>query len=111
MIVKTMMLSGAVAGLVGMPTCSAFSHNYGLDFPTGLGLHRHRRGPARPQQPGRHRLGALLLAFLDRSSQILDLEDIAKEIVVIMQGVIVLSVVIAYEVVRRLIESTAAAGR
>ena len=48
--------------------------------------------------------GALLIGFLDRSSQILDLEGIPKEIVVIMEGVIVLSVVIAYEVVERIAE-------
>jgi simple sugar transport system permease protein len=45
-----------------------------------------------------------LIGFLDRSAQILDLEGIPKEIVVIMEGVIVLSVVIAYEVVERISE-------
>ena len=45
--------------------------------------------------------GALLWAFLDVSRQILDLEGVSKEIVTIMQGIAVLSVVIAYEVVRR----------
>ncbi len=39
------------------------------------------------------------------AAQILDLEGIAKEIVVIMEGVIVLSVVVAYELVQRFIES------
>ena len=38
MIIKGMMLSGAVAGLVGMSSLLGFSHNYGLDFPTGLGF-------------------------------------------------------------------------
>jgi general nucleoside transport system permease protein len=46
-------------------------------------------------------LAALLFGFLSRSAQILDLEAIPKEIVTIMQGVIILSVVIAYEVARR----------
>jgi simple sugar transport system permease protein len=46
----------------------------------------------------------MLFAFMDRSAQILDLNGIPKEIVVIMQGVILLSVVIAYEVVHRLTE-------
>jgi simple sugar transport system permease protein len=45
--------------------------------------------------------GALLWAFLDVSAQILDLTGVPREIIVIMQGVIVLSVVIAYEVTRR----------
>ena len=51
MVIKGMMLSGAVAGLVGMPTLLGFSHNYGLDFGTGLGLRGHHRRPPRPQQP------------------------------------------------------------
>ena len=44
---------------------------------------------------------AVLWGFLDVSAQILDINDIPKEIVTIMQGIIVLAVVIAYEVVRR----------
>jgi len=104
MIVKGMMLSGAVAGLVGMSTLLGFSHNYGLDFATGLGFAGITVALLGRNNPIGIAIGALLLAFLDRSSQILDLEDIAKEIVVIMEGVIVLSVVIAYELVQRVIE-------
>jgi general nucleoside transport system permease protein len=47
-------------------------------------------------------IGALLWGFMERGAQRLDLEDVPKEIVTIMQGTLVLSVVIAYEVVRRL---------
>jgi simple sugar transport system permease protein len=46
-------------------------------------------------------LAALLFSFLDSSSIILDFNGISKEIVLIMQGTIVLSVVIVYELVRR----------
>jgi len=46
-------------------------------------------------------LAALLFSFLDSSSIILDINGISKEIVLIMQGTIVLSVVIVYELVRR----------
>ena len=104
MIVKGMVLSGAVAGLVGMSSLLGFSHNYGLDFPTGLGFAGITVALLGRNNPLGIGIGALLLAFLDRSSQILDLEGIAKEIVVIMEGVIVLSVVIAYELVQRVIE-------
>jgi simple sugar transport system permease protein len=38
MIVVAMLLSGAVAGLVGMPQLLGSSYSYGLDFPTGLGF-------------------------------------------------------------------------
>ena len=44
---------------------------------------------------------ALLWAFLDTSRLILDFNGISKDIVTIMQGIAVLSVVIAYELVRR----------
>ena len=42
---------------------------------------------------------------MDRAAQILDLEGIPKEVIVITKGVIILSVVIAYEIVRRLVQS------
>lgn len=101
MVLATMVLSGAVAGLVGMPQLLGASYSYSLDFPAGLGF----TGIAiallgRNTAPG-IALGALLWAFLDQSSLILDLEGVSKEIVTIMQGTIVLSVVIAYELVRR----------
>jgi simple sugar transport system permease protein len=46
-------------------------------------------------------LGALLWAFLDKSALALDNIGVPREIVLIMQGSVVLSVVIAYEIVRR----------
>jgi simple sugar transport system permease protein len=45
--------------------------------------------------------GALLWAFLDRSAPNLDFNGYEKEIATIMQGLIVISVVVAYELVRR----------
>jgi ABC-type uncharacterized transport system permease subunit len=107
MLVKGMMLSGAVAGLVGLPTLLGFSFNYNLDFPTGLGFAGITVALLGRNNPVGIAAGALLLGFLDRSAQILDLEGIPKEIVVIMEGVIVLSVVIAYEVVERITERRA----
>ena len=38
MVLVTMLLSGAVAGLVGMPQLLGSSHAYSLDFPAGLGF-------------------------------------------------------------------------
>jgi ABC-type uncharacterized transport system permease subunit len=51
--------------------------------------------------PGGIALGALLWAFLDTSAVSLEQINVSKEIATIMQGIIVLSVVVAYEVVRR----------
>jgi simple sugar transport system permease protein len=47
-------------------------------------------------------LGAALWGALENSAQILDLNDIPRETVTIMQGTTVLAVVIAYELAARL---------
>lgn len=103
MIVKTMVLSGAIAGLVAMGPLLGFFHRYTLDFPVGLGFTGIGIALLGRNHPVGMAAGALLFGFLETSAQILDLEDIPKEIVDIMQGVILLSVVVAWEVVRRLV--------
>jgi general nucleoside transport system permease protein len=102
MIVRAMVLSGAVAGLVGIGMILSFQRQYSIDMPTGLGFAGIAIALLGRNHPVGIALGALLFGFLERSSQILDLEGIPKEIVVIMQGVIVLSVVVAYELVFRI---------
>jgi simple sugar transport system permease protein len=105
MVVRTMLLSGAIAGLVGMSDLLGSFYKYTLDFPTGLGFTGIAVALIGRNHPVGIAVGALLIGFLERSAQILDLEGIPKEIITIIQGVIILSVVIAYEVVRRLIEA------
>jgi simple sugar transport system permease protein len=101
MVLTSMLLSGAVAGLVGMPQLLGASYSYSLDFPTGLGF----TGIAIALLGRNNAVGmvfaALLFSFLDSSSVILDINNVSKEIVQIMQGTLVLSVVIVYELVRR----------
>jgi simple sugar transport system permease protein len=101
MVVASMLISGAAAGLVGMPQLLGDSYSYALDFPAGLGF----TGIAIALLGRNHPLGmafaALLWGVLDQTSNVLDISGVPKEIVVIMQGVIVLSVVIAYELARR----------
>jgi simple sugar transport system permease protein len=101
MTVYTMLLSGAVAGLVGMPQLLGASYSYSLDFPAGLGFTGIAIALLGRNHPVGIAFGALLWAYLDVSSVILDIEGVSREIVTIMQGTIVLSVVIAYELVRR----------
>lgn len=104
MVVSAMVLSGAVAGLVGMAslmTLGRFSPNFvgGLGFAgiaTSLLGRNHPVGIA---------IAALIFAFLDISSGILQVTGSAsREIVVIMQGIILFAAVVAYEVVRRIRE-------
>lgn len=101
MVLIAMTLSGAMAGLVGMPQLLGASYSYSLDFPTGLGFTGIAIALLGRNNPVGIAFGALLWAFLDTSSSILQLHDISPEIVMIMQGTIVLSVIIAYELVHR----------
>ena len=107
MIVRTMLISGALAGLVGMSQLLGFFHQYPQDFSRNYGFN----GIAVALLGRNHALGmalaALLWGFLERSSLILDLRDIPSEIVTIMQGTVVLGVVVAYEVVSRVVERRA----
>jgi ABC-type uncharacterized transport system permease subunit len=105
MVIKTMVLSGMLAGLVGMLYLLSFFHAYTLDFPAGLGFDGIAVALVGRNHPGGIAVGALLFGFLQVSAQILDLNGIPKEIFLIMEGIIILAVVIAYEVVRRLAEA------
>ena len=97
----TMLISGAIAGLVAMPDLLGSTHTYTLNFPTGFGFTGIAIALLGRNNPLGIAFGALLWGFLDISSQQLDLIGVPKEIVTILQGVTVLSVVIAYEIARR----------
>ncbi|WP_030609494.1 ABC transporter permease [Streptomyces sclerotialus] len=101
MVVTSMLLSGAAAGLIGMPTLLGVSYNYGTDFPVGIGFTGIAIALLGRNHPLGMAAGALLWGFLERTGTQLEFEDYEQEIVGVMQGVIVLCVVIAYEVVRR----------
>jgi simple sugar transport system permease protein len=102
MVLISMTISGAIAGLVGLALLLGESHKFTSDFPAGIGFTGIAIALLGRNHPIGIALGALLWSFLDRSAQILDLEGIPKEIVTIMQGVSVLAVVVAYEVVNRI---------
>lgn len=101
MVITSMLLSGAIAGLVGMPTLLGVSYNYGTDFPAGIGFTGIAIALLGRNNPIGMALAALLWGFLERTGTQLEFEGYAQEIVGVIQGVIVLCVVIAYEIVRR----------
>ncbi|CAM3570249.1 MULTISPECIES: ABC transporter permease [Streptomyces] len=103
MVVTSMLLSGAVAGLVGIPTLLNKSFSYGTDFPTGVGFTGIAIALLGRNHPFGMALAALLWGFLERTGIQLEFEGYAQEIVGVMQGIIVLCVVIAYEIVRRVV--------
>lgn len=101
MVFFSMLLSGGVAGLVGMPELLGGAHSYSLNFPPGIGFIGIAVALLGRNHPVGIAFAALLWGLLDASSNGLDVSGVPKEIVAIMQGVIVLSVVVAYELVRR----------
>ena len=98
----TMAASGAVAGLVGLPQLLGSSHQFGLDFPSGLAFTGLSVAILGRNHPLGVAVGAFVWAFIERSAQVLDLAGVSKEVVTILQAVIVLSIVVAYELVRRI---------
>ncbi|MET0764934.1 MAG: ABC transporter permease [Blastococcus sp.] len=102
MVVKTMLLSGAVAGLVGLPDLLGSTHHFGTEFTQGLGFLGIAVALLGRNSPVGIAVAALLFAFLDRAALPLQFADIPASVVTIIQGTIVLSVVIANEVARRL---------
>ncbi len=102
MVVVSMLLSGAIAGLVGLPLLFGNDYAYGSTFQSGLGFAGIAIALLGRNHPFGIALGALLFAFLDEQANPLQiLLNISPDIVKITQGTIVLTVVIAYEVVRR----------
>jgi len=102
MIVIAMLLSGAVAGLVGLPTMFSDSYAYGSAFQTGLGFTGIAVALLGRNNPIGIALGALIFAFLNEQATLLNiLAGISPDIVYVTQGVIVLAVVIAYAIVGR----------
>jgi simple sugar transport system permease protein len=101
MIATSMVLSGAVAGLIGMPTLLNDSHQFSNDFPSGIGFTGIAVALLGRNNPIGIAFAALLWGYLERTTNHLEVQGYDKEILGVIQGVIVLCVVIAYEVVRR----------
>jgi general nucleoside transport system permease protein len=101
MVLGAMVLSGVVAGLVGMGEIAKLGR-FSPNFVGGLGFAGIAVALLGRNHPGGIAIGALLFAFLDTASGVLQVTGSAsREIVFIMQGIILLAAVIAYEVVQR----------
>jgi simple sugar transport system permease protein len=110
MVVKAMLLSGAVAGLIGLPDLLGSTGAYTTDFTAGLGFLGIAVALLGRNRVGGIALAALLFAFLDRSLVPLQIEQFPASVVTIIQGTIVLAVVVANEVARRLVRRSAESG-
>lgn len=103
MIITAMLLSGATAGLIALNNIMGQAGRFtdvsvvrGLGF-TGIAIALLGRN-----NPIGIAFAALLWAFMDAVQTPLSNAELPKQITAIMQGITVLSVVIAYEVVRRI---------
>ena len=101
MVLKTIILSGVVAGLIGMgPLLNEF-HAFADQFPTTLGFTGISVALLGRNNPIGIAIGAFVFAFIERASQILNSVGVPQSIGRILQGTILIVAVIAFEVVKR----------
>jgi general nucleoside transport system permease protein len=102
MVVVSMVISGAIAGLIWMPALFGGADYYGPPFQRTLGFTGIAVALLGRNRPLGIFFGSVLFAWLSEQANPLGLiADISPSVVQITQGVVVLAVVIAYEVVRR----------
>ncbi len=99
---KTFLISGAIAGLIGLSDLLGYIGYMDTDFPRGYGF----TGIAVALLANNNALGvvlaALLFGFLRRGAEGLQaIEQIPMDVVVILEGVIILSIVVASQLMRR----------
>jgi simple sugar transport system permease protein len=101
MIMKTIILSGAIAGLAGMGPLLSEIHKYGDTFPTALGFTGIAVALLGRNHPAGIAVAAIVWAGIEQAARGLPDVGIPQEIGRILQGTLLLSAVIAFEVVRR----------
>jgi simple sugar transport system permease protein len=103
MMLKAMLLSGAVAGLAGLQDVLGIDDRMKLDYVRGYGFTAIAVALLGRNSGLGIVVAALLFSFLDRASSGIGLDtDVPKEVTDILKGVIILTIVIAYELVRRM---------
>jgi ABC-type uncharacterized transport system permease subunit len=103
MVLVTFLISGGVAGLIGLTPLLADPQygKYGDQFPQGLGFTGLSLALLGRNHPVGIAAAALVWATIERATQRLSFIDIPQEIGIILQGSFLLAAVVAYEVVRR----------
>lgn len=103
MIYQAMFFSGCVAGIVGLNNIMGDAGRFtDVSVVTGIGFTGIAVALLGRNHPVGIAFAALLWGFMDALQTPLSTAQLPKEITSILQGVTVLSVVIAYEVVRRI---------
>jgi simple sugar transport system permease protein len=102
MVFLSMAISGGAAGLVGMPLLFGQDYAYGDTVQAGLGFTGIAVALLGRNHPVGIAFAALLWGFLDAQSNGLQISaGVSDKLVLVIEGIIVLSVVIAYELTRR----------
>lgn len=101
MVLTSMCVSGALAGLIGMPDLLTNSHYFGQNFQSGIGFIGIAIALLGRNSPLGVGFAALLWAFLDATAPKLSVLGFPPEIINVIEGTIVICVVVAYELVRR----------
>ena len=108
MIVIAMLLSGAVAGLAGLPSLLSDTHSYGPTRPDGYGFNGIAVALLGRNHPAGIIISALLWGFLDAVAGPLQIAKIPSSIILVIKAIILITVVIVNEVVgRRMAKRTA----
>lgn len=101
MVITTMAISGAVAGLAAMSVLLSEQYEYGDRFPSQLGFAGITAALLGRNSPGGIAISALVIAAIEQGSRGLAIVNIPQEIGQIIQGTLLVVAVIAYEVVSR----------
>ena len=100
------MMSAGLAGLIGLNDVLGFFGYLDIDFPKGLGFLGISIALLAKNNPIGVIPAALLFGFLDRGAQgVQFFARIPKETIVIMQAIIILAIVVAYELLTRYIRA------
>jgi general nucleoside transport system permease protein len=102
--IKILLISGALAGLVGLNHILGDTAYLGSNYETGLGFTGIAVAFLGRNHPAGIPLAAILFGMLLRGQDGLAiLTELPIEILIILQGVLILSVVVAYELVSRVL--------
>jgi ABC-type uncharacterized transport system permease subunit len=102
--IKVFLISGALAGFVGLNHLLVDAGFLGINYETLLGFTGIAVAFLGRNHPAGIVLAAVLFGILSRGEDGLAVStELPREIVIILQGLLILSVVIAYEITRRIL--------
>ncbi len=101
---RTFLISGALAGFVGLNHLLGDAGFLGINYETTLGFTGIGVAFLGRNHPFGIALAAILLGMIGRGQDGVAIStDLPREILIILEGLLILSVVVAYEIVRRIL--------